>query len=51
MRYKVAELPGVRGSVKCDEEPFRGRRGISDKREVKTGVVVRACNLRQIIRR
>jgi len=39
MRYKVAELICVRGRVKRDEERFRGRRGVSNKREVKTDVV------------
>ena len=39
-----------RGSVKRDEKPFRGRRGVADEREVKTGVIVSARKLRQIIR-
>jgi hypothetical protein len=46
----IAELICVRGRVKRDEERFRGRRGVSNKREVKTGVVVCACNLHQITR-
>ena len=50
MRNKVAELLCVRGSVKRNEEPFCGRRGIADKREVEAGVVVGAGKLRQITR-
>jgi hypothetical protein len=50
MRYKIAELFCVRGRVKRDEEPFRRRRGVSNKRQVKTGIVVCACNLHQITR-
>jgi len=46
MRYEVAELLCVRGSVKRDEEPFCGRRGAADERQVKAGVVVCARKLR-----
>ena len=44
--HEVAELLRVRGSVKRDEEPFCGRRGVADERQVKAGVVMCARKLR-----
>ena len=50
MRHEVSELLRVCGSMKRDEKPLRGRGGVADKCEVKAGLVVCACKLRQIAR-